>query len=228
MVAEFEHRISLRPKVACRYHFPKGRGIGHTDNRRCRFRWCFSENKSGRGREHFPSGYRWLYGFPRPQALVRNRKFTQCIDLQDFRGEFSGRLRVATIPVARSVISHQQRRPADWFCKTEMNGKTRKYKSECLMPIHLRFIKWERLLHHKWFGNFRITHKCAKVVHIWTFNPTTVAQSYIKVHTISKLREYMVLGCLAMPQSDATSPSTLLLSEFGLSPYAVSFYLLMH
>ena len=53
-------------------------------------------------------------------------------------------------------------------------------------------------------------------------------ESYIKVHTISKLREYMVLGCLAMPQSNATSPSTLLLSEFGLSPYAVSFYLLMH
>ena len=229
MVAEFGHRISLRPKVACRYHFPKGRGIGHTDNRSCRFRWCFSENKCGRVGT-FPIGLPvalWLStassigAEPKIHPLHRPPGLPRWV-------RFDGRLRVATIPVARSVISHQQRRPADWFCKTEMNGKTRKYKSECLMPIHLRFIKWERLLHHKWFGNFRITHKCAKVVHIWTFNPTTVAQSYIKVHTISKLREYMVLGCLAMPQSDATSPSTLLLSEFGLSPYAVSFYLLMH
>ena len=129
----------------------------------------------------------------------------------------------------RTVSNFTSTAASRWLIlQTEINGKTRKYKSECLMPIHLRFIKWERLLHHKWFGNFRITHKCAKVVHIWTFNPTTVAQSYIKVHTISKLREHMVLGCLAMPQSDATSPSTLLLSEFGLSPYAVSFYLLMH
>ena len=48
MVAEFGHRISLRPKVACRYHFPKGHGIGCTDNRSCRIRYGSSENKSGR------------------------------------------------------------------------------------------------------------------------------------------------------------------------------------
>ena len=47
MVAEFGHRISLRPKVAYRYHFPKGYGIGYTDNRSCRFRYGSSENKSG-------------------------------------------------------------------------------------------------------------------------------------------------------------------------------------
>ena len=27
MVAEFDHRISLRPKVACRYHFRKGMAL---------------------------------------------------------------------------------------------------------------------------------------------------------------------------------------------------------
>ena len=45
MVAEFGHRISLRPKVACRYHFPKRHGIGRTDNRGCRIEYGSSENK---------------------------------------------------------------------------------------------------------------------------------------------------------------------------------------
>ena len=101
MVAEFGHRISLRSKVACRYHFPKGHGIGCTDNRSCRIRYGSSENKSGRVGT-FPIGVPvalWLstassigaepkiHPVHRPPGLPR-------------RVRFDGRLRVATLSVA--------------------------------------------------------------------------------------------------------------------------------
>ena len=112
MVAEFGHRISLRPKVACRYHFPKRHGIGRTDNRGCRIEYGSSENKveGGGNISHLVTGGSMAFHGLKHWC---GTEIHRCIDLRDFRGKFSGRLRVATIPVARSVISHQQRRPVD-------------------------------------------------------------------------------------------------------------------
>ena len=86
MVAEFGHRISLRPKVACRYHFPKGRGIGRTDNRGCRIEYGSSENKvegGGNISQRVTGGSMAFHGLKHWCGT----KIHRCIDLRDFRGE---------------------------------------------------------------------------------------------------------------------------------------------